>query len=60
MQRKRVAIYVCKPDLSYTVTLETLWREVVKIIALPPASELTLPSDNSKHNCTGVKVDPHS
>ena len=28
-----------------------------KIVALPPAPELALPSDNSKLNCMGLKED---
>ena len=41
-----------------SVTRETLWRKVVKNVALPPASELALPNDNSKLDCTGLKIEP--
>ena len=38
-----------------SVTLETFWREVVKNVAFPPASEIVLPNDNSKLDCVGGK-----
>ena len=41
-----------------SVTLKTWRREVAKYVALPPASELASQSDNSKLDCTGLKVDP--
>ena len=45
------------PAHQTSVTLKIWWREVVKNVALPPASELALPSDNTKLNFMGLKVD---
>ena len=46
--------YVCTPDLSYT---RDLIEGGCEKKALPHASELILPSNNSKLDCMGLKVD---
>ena len=55
MQRKRICHNVWTRDLSNT---RDFIGEVAKYVATPLAwSELALPSDNSKHDCTGLKID---